>query len=160
MCRRSPFAPKYSKSVSGRTLASAKMMASPSRQLRNSRNSRRIPYCSCGSELGPLRCDHEWHGIHAEAGYTELEPEAHDFQDLCLDFRVTSIQVWLKIIKAVEVPQFRNIVAGPGGFLDARKNDAIFAVFRPFLRPDVPVPVFGLRDRGVPHETKACWSDV
>ncbi|MFK4562286.1 hypothetical protein ABIF95_004816 [Bradyrhizobium ottawaense] len=38
--------------------------------------------------LRTLGCDHEGHGVHAEAGDAELDPEPHDLQDLRLHMRV------------------------------------------------------------------------
>ena len=48
-----------------------------------------MSYCSTGlPDLGAFGRDHERHGIHAEAGHAELNPEAHDLEDLGLHVRV------------------------------------------------------------------------
>ena len=53
--------------------------------------------------VGAFFCDDEGDGIHAEAGDAELEPEAHDLEDLGLDLGVGGIEVGLEFVEAVEV---------------------------------------------------------
>src|ERR1700743_796933 len=43
----------------------------------------------------------------------------------------------------MEVPLAGSLVVVPGGFLDAGENDAVVCVLRLFLRPHVPVAIFG-----------------
>ncbi len=56
----------------------------------------------------------EWNCVHAKARNTQLQPETHDFQNLCLYLGIRRVQVWLKIIKAVEVIGFSNLIMSPG----------------------------------------------
>ena len=142
MCMRSPSRPKYSMSVSGSTLASARMIALPCRHCRNSRNERSMSYCSTGFRtFGALGRDHERHGVHAEAGDAELDPEPHDLEDLGLHMRVRSVEVGLEIVEAMEVPGAGFLVARPGRFLHAGKHHAGVGVGRPLVGPDIPVAI-------------------
>jgi len=89
--------------------------------------------------------DHEWHRVHAESGDAELDPEAHDLEDLGLHRRVRRVEVGLEIIEAVEVPKLGHRIARPGRLLHAGENHALVGTGGPLLRPDVPVAVFGFR---------------
>ena len=59
-------------------------------------------------DLGALGRDDERHRVHAEAGDAELDPEAHDLEDLGLHLRVRGVEVGLEIVEAVEVPGLRR----------------------------------------------------
>ena len=55
------------------------------------------------SHVRALGRDDERHRVHAEAGHAELDPEAHDLQDLGLHLRIRGVEVGLEIVEAVEV---------------------------------------------------------
>jgi hypothetical protein len=77
--------------------------------------------------------------VHPEAGYAELDPEAHDLEDLGLHLRVRRVEIGLKIVEAVEVPGFRLAIVAPGRLLYPRKDHALVGVLRLALGPDEPV---------------------
>ena len=54
-------------------------------------------------DAGALLLDQERHGVHAESGDAELQPEAHDLLDLGAHVRVPGVQVGLVVVEAVEV---------------------------------------------------------
>ncbi len=99
------------------------------------------------TDVGSLFGDHERHRVHPEARDSELDPEPHDLQQLGLHERVGRIEVWLKIVEAVEVVGLGGLVIGPGRGLDAWKHHALVGVLGLFLRPDVPVAIGRLRVR-------------
>ena len=83
----------------------------------------------------PLLLDQERHGVHAEAGHAELQPEPHDLLDLGAHVRVPRVQVGLVVVEAMEVvlprlrrPSVQVVVCSPG------KDDALVVV-RPAARP-------------------------
>ena len=116
-------------SVSGSTLASAENdgIALPPLQ-EFAERAQHVVLLDRLSDLGALGGDHERHRVHAEAGDAELDPEAHDLEDLRLHQRVGCVEVGLEIVEAVEVPGTRLLVAGPGGFLHAGKHHALAGV--------------------------------
>jgi hypothetical protein len=96
-------------------------------------------------EVGAFFGNDEGDGVHAEAVDAELEPEAHDLEDLGLHVRVRGVEVGLEIVKAVEVVSARVFLIGPRGFLDAGKDHAGGRIFRFGVRPDIPIAVLRLR---------------
>ena len=82
------------------------------------------------ADLRSLGCDDERHGIHAEAGHAELNPEPHDLEDLSLHVRVRGVEVGLEIVEAMEVPGAGFLVARPRRFLNARKHHAGVSIGR------------------------------
>src|SRR6478672_1929419 len=139
MCMRSPSRPKYSMSVAGSTLASARMMASPFRHCRNSRQ--HVVLLNRLSHLRPFGRDHERHRVHPEAGDAELDPEPHDFQDFRLYMRVRRVEIRLEIVEAMEIPGAGFLVAAPGRFLHPRKHHAGIGIGRFLFRPYIPVAI-------------------
>src|SRR6266480_1064635 len=130
-------------SVSGSTLASASTMQSPCRHWRNSRNMRSISNCSFGFRtFGPLVEMMKGTASIRNPETPRLDPKAHDFKYLSLDFGIRRIEIRLEIVKSVEVPRFRFAIVVPGCFLDAGKHHPFVRVRRFLLRPDVPVPIF------------------
>ena len=102
-----------------------------------------MSYCSRGFlTSGPFGADHKWHGVHAEAGDAELDPEAHDLKDLGLHFRIVGVEVGLEVVKAVEIPLLRDRIVSPCCLLDAGKDHALVGIGRLLLRPHVPVAIF------------------
>ena len=95
--------------------------------------------------LDATRLDEERHGIDPESGYTQCQPESHDFQDFLPHDRVGGIEVRLELVEAVHVPGLGRPVIGPGGLLHARKNYPLGNVVRFFVAPDVPVAVGRIR---------------
>ena len=83
----------------------------------------------------------ERHGIDAETGYSELKPEAHDALDLLAHGRVGEIQIWLKIVEAVEVVRARLAVVRPRRLLGAGEHDPALRVRRLAFGPHVPVAI-------------------
>ena len=59
------------------------------------------------ADVGTLGADDEGHGIHAKAGNAELNPEAHDLEDLGLHCGIGRVEVGLEVVEAVEVPLLR-----------------------------------------------------
>src|SRR5262245_13415912 len=55
------------------------------------------------ANLGSLGADYKGHRVHAEAGYTELNPESHDLEHLGLDLGVRGVEVGLKFKEPVKV---------------------------------------------------------
>ena len=94
------------------------------------------------SDVRPLGRDDERHRIHAEPGDAELNPKAHDLEDLGLHLRMRGVEVGLELVKPVEIPGLRLFVVAPGRFLHPRKHHAGVRVRRLLLRPDIPVAVF------------------
>ena len=86
-------------------------------------------------DLGALGRDHERHRVHAKAGDAELNPEAHDLEDLGLHQRVRGVEVGLEIIEAMEIPGAGFLVARPGRFLHAGKHHALAGIGRAACRP-------------------------
>jgi hypothetical protein len=79
-----------------------------------------------------------------KAGDAELNPEAHDLEDLRLHLRMRGVEVGLKVIEAVEVPGAGLPVIAPGRLLHARKHHAAIGARWLLLRPHVPVAIFRL----------------
>ncbi len=65
-------------------------------------------------DVRTLGRDYEGDCVHAEAGDAELQPEAHDLEDLCLYIGIRGIEVGLEIIEAVEIPGARSLIPRPG----------------------------------------------
>ena len=96
-------------------------------------------------DVRPLGGDDEGNRVHAEAGDAELDPEAHDLQDLSLDLGIGGVEIRLEIVEAMEVPGPGIGIVRPGRFLHAGKNHALVGIGRLLLGPDVPVAVFRSR---------------
>src|ERR1700729_75791 len=95
----------------------------------------------------PSRQPRNWlkgHSVHTKSGDTELQPKAHDFEDLRLNLGVRGVEVWLEIVETVEVISSGGLVVCPRGLLNAGKNHARGRIPRLFLRPYVPVAIFGV----------------
>ena len=139
---RSPSSPKYSMSVFGSTLASARMMASPLPPLQEfAERAQHVVLLDRRPDLGALGRDHERHRIHPEAGDAELNPEPHDFQDFGLHMRIRGVEVGLEIVEAMEVPGFCDLIARPGRFLHAGKHHALVGIGGLLVGPDIPVAI-------------------
>src|SRR6266403_5823647 len=41
----------------------------------------------------------KWNGIHSETGDSQLQPEAHDLENLCLHLRIGGVEVRPKVIE-------------------------------------------------------------
>ncbi len=94
--------------------------------------------------VGTLGRDDERHGIHAKAGYSELQPEAHDLQDLRLYLRICSIEIGLKVVNAVKVVLACLCIFVPRRTLYSREYNSFLRIFGLLLRLDIPVAVFRL----------------
>jgi hypothetical protein len=81
--------------------------------------------------------DHEWGRVDPEAGHAEFQPETDDLEDLLAHSRVHDVEVGLMRIEAVEIPGVRPRIVGPDARLVAGKDDAVIAVERLGLGPDV-----------------------
>ena len=86
-----------------------------------------------------LVLDEEGHRVDAEALDAELQPVAHDAQDLLAHLRVGDVEVGLELVEAVHVPRARLFVVGPHRLLHAGEDDPLGDVGGLLLRPDVPV---------------------
>jgi hypothetical protein len=96
-------------------------------------------------DIGALGADYERHHIHAESRHAQLNPEAHDLQQLGVNVGMGRIEVRLEVIEPVEVPRLGHLVVSPGGLLDARKRHAFLGMRWTPLRPYIPVVISGLR---------------
>ncbi len=77
--------------------------------------------------------DDERHGVHAKAGHAQLDPEAHDLEDLRQHVRICGVEVRLELVEAMEVPGMSAGVVGPGGLLHARKYHPFPGIRRTLL---------------------------
>ena len=100
------------------------------------------------ADFAPLGGDNERHRIHAEAGDAELDPEAHDLEDLGLHLGIRRVEIGLEVVEAVEVPRLGLLVIAPGRLLHAGEHHAFVGARWLLLRPDIPVAVLRIRDRG------------
>jgi len=66
------------------------------------------------SYVHSLGRDDERDRVHAKARDPELDPKAHDLQDLGLDLRVGSVEVGLKIVESVKIPGLGLAIVAPG----------------------------------------------
>ena len=94
--------------------------------------------------LAPLAGNHKGNSIHAETGDTQLQPKAHDLENLCLHVRVGSIKIRLKIVEAMKVVCLGYVVIVPGALLHPRKYHPGAGIFGFLLGPDIPVAILGL----------------
>src|SRR5664280_1687216 len=146
MCMRSPSLPKYSISVSGKTFASARMIALPWRHCRNSRRERSMSYLlDRRLDLRAFGGNHEGDGIHPEAGHAELNPEAHDLEDLGLDVWVRRVEIGLEVIEAMKEPGLGFLVMRPCRFLHPGKDHALAGAGGSLVGPDVPIAMLRIR---------------
>src|ERR1700733_3822176 len=107
--------------------------------------SQHIVLLFCSGHLCSLLRNDKWNGVHAKAGDSELQPKAHDLEDLSLNFRIGSIEVRLKIIKAMEVVGLGNLVVVPGRLLYTGEHYSGGSILRLVLGPHIPVTILGLR---------------
>ena len=89
----------------------------------------------------PDGLDQERHGVDAEAGQPQLQPEAHDLGDLVADLRVGDVQVGLEAVEAVQVVLARLLVPGPVGFLLVGEDDVARLLRGLLVGPDVEIAV-------------------
>ena len=140
---RSPSSPKYSMSVSGRTLASGEndgIARAPLQKL--AQRTQHVVLLNGFFHPRTLHRDYERHGVHAKSYDAKLNPKSHDFQDFRLDVRIRGVQIGLKIVEAVEIPRARGLVVRPGRFLYSRKHHSLVAVGRLLIGPNIPVAIF------------------
>ncbi len=97
------------------------------------------------NDVGPLALDQERHGVHAEARDALLQPEAHDAHDLLAHLGIGGVQIRLEPVEPVKIVFAGDLVLRPRRLLDAGKHHALVVAGGPLLRPDVPVPIRGVR---------------
>jgi hypothetical protein len=64
-------------------------------------------------DFSALFRDDKWNGVHPETRDSQLQPETHDLEDLCLDVRIGGVEVRLKVIEAMKVICLRRLVIAP-----------------------------------------------
>ena len=84
--------------------ASARMIACPWRHCQElAEGPQHVILLDRFGQIRTFPGDHEWNRVHPEAGNAELQPEAHDLENLGLDSRIRGIKVRLKLIESVEI---------------------------------------------------------
>jgi hypothetical protein len=96
-------------------------------------------------DVDALGADYERHRIHAESRNAQLNPEAHDLQQLGVNVGMGRVEVRPEVIEPVEVPCLGHLVVSPGGLLDARERHTFLGMRGTPLRPDITVAIPGLR---------------
>ena len=146
MCMRPPSSPKYCMSVLRQHvgLGEDDRVADPPLQ-EFAERAQHVVLLARLLDIGALGADHERHRVHAKARHAELDPEAHDLEDLGLHLRIGCVEVGLEIVEAVEVAFLGDGVARPRRLLHAGKHHAFIGVGGPLLRPDIPVAIFRFR---------------
>ena len=88
---------------------------------------------------GAVALDEVGNGIETEGIDTEVEPEAHGFEDFFQDGGVVKVEVGLVVEEAVPVESFSGFVPGPVGFFGVGEDDGRVFVDLVGGGPDVEV---------------------
>ncbi len=100
--------------------------------------------------LQALVLDQERHRVDAEPRHPQLQPVAHDLDDLGAHLGVGDVEVGLMRVEAVHVPRARLLGLGPDRVLHAGKDDPVGDVLAASRRTRRTS-----RDRGCPPSLRA-----